>query len=60
MTNGKQSLTKRIEAKLQAFNKRLESKLRKRHEILKNMKAEEDFDKSMEYFKEFFREKGDV
>ena len=60
MTNCKQSLVKRIEAKLQAFNKRMESKLKRRQEILSNMKAEEDFDKSMEYLKEFFRAKGDT
>lgn len=60
MTNCKQSLVKRIETKLQAFNKRMESKLKRRQEILNNMKAEEDFDKSMEYLKEFFRVKGDM
>ena len=60
MTNCKQSLVKRIEAKLEAFNRRLESKLRRRQEILNKMKAEEDFDKSMEYLKEFFRVKGDT
>lgn len=60
MTNCKQSLTERIEAKLKAFNRRVESKLRRRQEILNNMKAEEDFDKSMEYMKEFFREKGEA
>ena len=60
MTNCKQSLVKRIEAKLQAFNKRMELKLKRRQEILNNMKAEEDFDKSMEYLKEFFRVKGDT
>lgn len=60
MTNCKQPLAKRIEAKLQAFNKRMESKLKRRQEILNNMKAEEDFDKSMEYLKEFFRVKGDT
>lgn len=60
MTNCKQSLAKRIEAKLQAFNKRLESKFKRRQEILNNMKEEEDFDKSMEYLKEFFRVKGDT
>ena len=54
MTNCKQSLVKRIETKLQAFNKRMESKLKRRQEILSNMKAEEDFNKSMEYLKEFF------
>lgn len=60
MTNCKQSLAKRIEAKLQAFNKRMELKLKRRQEILNNMKTEEDFDKSMEYLKEFFRAKGDT
>ena len=60
MTNCKQSLAKQIEAKPQAFNKRMESKLKRRQEILNNMKAEEDFDKSMEYLKKFFRVKGDA
>lgn len=60
MTNCKQSLAKQIEAKLQVFNKRMESKLKRRQEILNNMKAEEDFDKSMEYLKKFFRVKGDA
>ena len=60
MTNCKQSLVKRIEAKLRAFNKRIESKLKRRQKILHNMKAEEDFDKGMEYLKEFFRVKGDM
>lgn len=60
MTNCKQSLTERIEAKLEAFNRHLEAKLRRRQTILDNMKAEEDFDKGMEYLKEFFRVKGDM
>ena len=54
MTNCKQPLAKQIEAKLQAFNKRMESKLKRRQEILNDMKAEEDFDKSMEYLKNSF------
>lgn len=58
MTDCKQSLTERIEVKLKVFNRRMESKLRRRQEMLNNMKAEEDFDKSMEYMKVFFREKG--
>ncbi len=58
MTDCKQSLTERIEAKLKVFNRRMESKLRRRQEMLNNMKAEECFDKSMEYMKVFFREKG--
>ena len=60
MTNCKQSIAKQIEAKLQAFNKRMVSKLKRRQVILNNMKAEEDFDKSMEYLKKFFRVKGDA
>ena len=60
MTNCNQSLVKGIKAKLEAFNRHLESKLRRRQTILDNMKAEENFDKSMEYLKEFFRVKGDM
>ena len=60
MTNCKQSLIERIEAKLITLNRRMKTKLRRRQEILNNMKAEEDFDKSMEYMKEFFREKGEA
>jgi len=60
MTDCKQSLTERIAAKLKAFNRHMETKLRRRQEILNNMKAEEDFGKSMEYMKKFFREKGEV
>lgn len=60
MTICKQSLTERIETKLKALNRRMESKFKRRKEILNNMKAEEDFDKSMEYLKEFFRVKGEV
>lgn len=60
MTDCKQSLTERIEVKLKAFNRRMETKLRRRQEMLNSMKAEDDFDKSMEYMKEFFHEKGEA
>ena len=54
----KQSLTERIVAKLIAFNQRLEARLRRNHVLLENMRAEEDFNKSMDYMKEFFGFKG--
>ena len=50
----KQSLTERIATKLNAFNQRLEARLRKNQTLLENMRAEEDFIKSMGYLKEFF------
>lgn len=58
MTTSKQSLTECIAARLDAFNQRLEARLRRNQELLKNMRAEEDFEKSMGYFKEFFGIKG--
>lgn len=58
MTTNKQSITERIAARLDAFNQRLEARLRKNQELLENMRAEENFGRSMEYFKEFFRCKG--
>ena len=58
MTTSKQSLTERIAARLDAFNQRLEARLRRNQELLENMRAEEDFEKSVGYFKEFFRIKG--
>ena len=54
----KQSLIERIVAKLSAFNQRLEARLRRNHVLLENMRAEEDFNKSMDYMKEFFGFKG--
>ena len=54
----KQSLTERIVAKLSAFNQRLEARLRRNQVLLEDMRAEEDFNKSMGYMKEFFGIKG--
>ena len=54
----KQSLTERIVAKLSAFNQRMEARLRRNQVLLENMRAEEDFNKSMGYMKEFFGIKG--
>lgn len=58
MPETKQSLTERIATKINAFNQRLEAKLRKNQTLLENMRAEEDFKKSMGYMKEFFGFKG--
>ena len=58
MTTNKQSITERIAAKLDAFNRHLEARLRRNQELLENMRAEEDFGRSMEYFIEFFRIQG--
>ena len=49
-----------VEAKLNAFNQRMEARLRKNQSILENMRAEEDFMKSMGYIKEFFGFKKEV
>lgn len=58
MTTNKQPITERIAARLDAFNRRLEARLRRNQELLENMRAEEDFEKSVGYFKEFFGFKG--
>jgi hypothetical protein len=58
MTTDRQSIAERIAARLDAFNRRLEARLRRNQELLENMRAEEDFRRSMEYFKEFFQIKG--
>ena len=60
MPDTNQSLTERIEAKLNAFNQRLEARLRKNQTLLENMRAEEDFKKSMGYMMEFFGFKKEV
>ena len=60
MPETKQSLVERITAKLNAFNQRLEARLRKNQTLLENMRAEEDFKKSMGYMKEFFGFKKEV
>ena len=58
MPAAKQSLMERIATKLNAFNQRLEARVRKNQTLLENMRAEEDFKKSMSYMKEFFGFKG--
>ena len=55
MTTNKQTITDQIAERLNAFNARLEAKINRRQAILENMRAEEDFGRSMEYLKEFFR-----
>ena len=60
MPDTKQSLTERIATKLNALNQRLEARLRKNQTLLENMRAEEDFKKSMGYMKEFFGFKKEV
>lgn len=54
MDENKQSLTKRIEARLEAVNQRLEARLRKQMKIWENMREAEDFRESIGYMKEFF------
>ena len=58
MPEAKQSLVEQITTTLQAFNQRLEAKLRKNQTLLENMRAEENIKKSMGYMKEFFEFKG--
>ena len=58
MTTDKQPIAECIAARLDTFNRRLEARLRRNQELLENMRAEEYFGRSMEYFKEFFRIKG--
>ena len=58
MTTSNQSLTERIAARLNVFNQRLEARIRRNQELLENMRAEEDFGRSMGYLKEFFGFKG--
>lgn len=53
----KRTFTQRIAARLEAFNDRLEARNKKRQIILEKMRAEEDYDRSMAYMKEFFRTK---
>ena len=60
MPNIEQSLVERIATKLNAFNQRLEARLRKNQTLLENMRAEEDFKKSMGYMMEFFGFKKEV
>ena len=54
MLETKKSLTERIAAKLNAFNQRLEARLRRNQILLENMRTEESLEKSMGYMKEFF------
>lgn len=58
MPNTELSIVDWIVAKLNAFNQRLEARLRRNQTLLENMRAEEDFKKSMGYMKEFFGFKG--
>ena len=60
MPDTKQSLMERIATKLNAFNQRLEAWLRKNQTLLENMRAEENFKKSIGYMKEFFGFKKEV
>lgn len=54
----KQTFLERIAAKINAFNQRLEVRIRKKQQLLESMRAEEDFEKSMGYMKDFFGLKG--
>lgn len=54
MLETKKSRTERIAAKLNAFNQRLEARLRRNQILLENMRTEESFEKSIGYMKEFF------
>ena len=54
MLETQKSLTERIAAKLNAFNQRLEVRLRRNQILLENMRTEESFEKSIGYMKEFF------
>ena len=58
MSEEKQTFLERIAAKIDAFNQHLEVRLRKKQQLLESMRAEEDFEKSMGYMKEFFGLKG--
>ena len=54
MNKTSSSLAKKIIIKLEAFNKRLEDRLERKRKIADQMKEEQDFKKSMNYFKAFF------
>lgn len=58
MSEEKQTFLERIAAKLNVFNQRLEVRLRRKQQLLESMRAEEDFEKSMGYMKDFFGLKG--
>ena len=58
MSEVNQTFLERIATRLNAFNQRLEVRLRKNQKLLESMRAEEDFEKSMGYLKEFFGIKG--
>jgi len=60
MSDTNQSLSEGIATRLNALNQRLEARLRKNQTLLENMRAEEDFKKSMGYMKEFFGFKKEV
>lgn len=59
MTETNQTLTERLTAKLNTINQRIVAKLRQRQVILEKMRSEDDFEKSMEYLKEFFKVTGE-
>ena len=48
------SFAMQIITKLEAFNKKLEDRLERKRKIADQMKEEQDFKKSMNYFKAFF------
>ena len=48
------SFAMQIITKLEAFNKQLEDRLERKRKIADQMKEEQDFKKSMNYFKAFF------
>ena len=50
MTTNKQPITERIAARLDAFNRRLEARLRRNQELLENMRAEEDLGRGISCF----------
>ena len=54
------SLLEKITGQLETFCNRLEAKVKRNDELLAQMRAEEDFKKSMSYIKEFFSFKKEV
>ena len=54
MSKSNRSLAMQIITKLETFNKRLEARLVRKQKIADQMKEEQDFKKSMNYFKAFF------
>ena len=58
MSEVNQTFLERVATRLNAFNKRLEVRLRKNQQLLESMRAEEDFEKSMGYLKKIYGLKG--